>query len=39
MELQPFGYVRTFLTWSLVVLFRWARAAPVARIRHEAGNR
>jgi glycosyltransferase involved in cell wall biosynthesis len=39
MELQPFGYVRTFLTWALVVLFRWARTAPVARIRHEPGHR
>jgi glycosyltransferase involved in cell wall biosynthesis len=39
MELQPFGYVRTFLKWSLVVLFRWARMAPVERIRHDTGGR
>ena len=39
MELRPFGYLRTFLQWSAVVLFRKARAAPVASIRHEAGNR
>lgn len=39
MELRPFGYLRTFLQWSAVVLFRWARAAPVARVRHEAANR
>jgi glycosyltransferase involved in cell wall biosynthesis len=39
MELQPFGYVRTFLRWVSVVLFPWARASPVDRIRHEAGGR
>jgi hypothetical protein len=39
MELQPFGYVRTFLKWSLVVLFRWARMAPVEGIRHDTGGR
>ena len=39
MELRPFGYLRTFLEWSLVVLFRWARTSPVDRIRHEAANR
>jgi glycosyltransferase involved in cell wall biosynthesis len=38
MELQPFGYARTFLKWTLVVLFRWARTSPVERIRHETGN-
>lgn len=38
MELQPFGYARTFLYWSLAVLFRWTRAAPVAAIRHETGE-
>ena len=25
MELQPFGYARTFLKWVSVVLFPWAR--------------
>jgi glycosyltransferase involved in cell wall biosynthesis len=39
MELQPFGYVRTFLTWTCVVLFRWARTTPVARIRHAPSSR
>ncbi len=39
MELQPFGYLRTFLKWVSVVLFPWARAAPIDHIRHEAGNR
>ena len=38
MDLQPFGYLRTFLKWGLVVLFRWARTSPVDRIRHEAGR-
>ena len=27
MELQPFGYVRTFLKWASVVLFPWARTS------------
>jgi glycosyltransferase involved in cell wall biosynthesis len=39
MELQPFGYLRTFLRWVAVVLFRWARISPVDRIRHETANR
>jgi glycosyltransferase involved in cell wall biosynthesis len=39
MELRPFGYVRTFLRWSSVVLFRWARTSPIDHIRHETGNR
>jgi glycosyltransferase involved in cell wall biosynthesis len=38
MELQPFGYVRTFLKWVSVVLFPWARTSYINRIRHEAGN-
>jgi glycosyltransferase involved in cell wall biosynthesis len=38
MELQPFGYVRTFLKWVSVVLFPWARTTLTDRIRHEAGN-
>jgi glycosyltransferase involved in cell wall biosynthesis len=39
MELQPFGYLRTFLKWVTVVLVAWARSDAYARIRHEAGNR
>lgn len=39
MELQPFGYVRTFVKWALVVLFPWARISLTDRIRHEAGPR
>lgn len=38
MDLQPFGYLRTFLKWSSVVLFPWARTS-LSNIRHEAGNR
>ena len=38
MELQPFGYLRTFLKWVLVVLFPWARTDAYDRIRHEAGD-
>ena len=38
MELQPFGYLRTFLKWVLVVLFPWARTDAYERIRHEAGD-
>jgi glycosyltransferase involved in cell wall biosynthesis len=38
MELQPFGYVRTFLKWAFVVLFPWARTSLTDRIRHEAGS-
>jgi hypothetical protein len=39
MELQPFGYVRTFLKWVSVVLFPWARTSLNDRIRHEMSNR
>jgi glycosyltransferase involved in cell wall biosynthesis len=39
MELRPFGYLRTFLMWASVVLFRWARTSPIDHIRHETGNR
>jgi glycosyltransferase involved in cell wall biosynthesis len=39
MELRRFGYLRTYLAWSLVVLFRRARAAPTPHIRHETANR
>ncbi len=35
MELQPFGYLRTFLRWVSVVLFAWARTDAYAHIRHE----
>jgi glycosyltransferase involved in cell wall biosynthesis len=38
MELQPFGYARTFLKWVSVVLFASARKSLNHRIRHEAGN-
>ena len=34
MELQPFGYARTFLKWVSVVLFPWARTSLTDRIRH-----
>jgi glycosyltransferase involved in cell wall biosynthesis len=37
MELQSFGYVRTFLKWVSVVLFPWARAS-LTVVRHEASN-
>jgi glycosyltransferase involved in cell wall biosynthesis len=39
MELQPFGYVRTFLKWVSVVLFPWARTSLDNRIRHEMSDR
>ena len=35
MELQPFGYLRTFVKWVSVVLFAWARTDAYDRIRHE----
>jgi glycosyltransferase involved in cell wall biosynthesis len=38
MELQPFGYVRTFLKWVSVVLFASARSEAYDRIRHETGD-
>ena len=38
MELQSFGYLRTFLKWVYVVLFPWARTSLNDRIRHETGN-
>jgi glycosyltransferase involved in cell wall biosynthesis len=38
MELQPFGYLRTFLKWVSVVLVAWARRTDAYdRIRHETG--
>jgi glycosyltransferase involved in cell wall biosynthesis len=39
MELQPFGYMRTFVKWVSVVLFPWARTSLTDRIRHESGHR
>jgi glycosyltransferase involved in cell wall biosynthesis len=38
MDLRPFGYSRTFLMWTLVVLFPWARAAAADVVRHETGT-
>ena len=38
MELQPFGYLRTFLKWVAVVLIPKARTDAYARIRHETGD-
>lgn len=34
MELQPFGYLQTFLKWTAVVLFPWARVSLDDRLRH-----
>jgi glycosyltransferase involved in cell wall biosynthesis len=39
MELRPFGYARTFLAWTCVVLFQWARRSPTDHVRHAAGHR
>ena len=39
MELQPFGYLRTFLKWGLVVLFASARTNDYDSIRHTAVDR
>lgn len=39
MELQPFGYVRTFLKWAAVVLFPGARTTLDDRIRHKPAPR
>jgi glycosyltransferase involved in cell wall biosynthesis len=39
MELRPFGYLRTFLTWVMVVLFHRARRSPIPHIRHQTGDR
>ena len=38
MELQPFGYLRTFLKWVSVVLFAGARTDAYDGIRHETGD-
>jgi glycosyltransferase involved in cell wall biosynthesis len=39
MELQPFGYLRTFLKWVTAVLAAWARTNAYDRVRHETGHR
>jgi glycosyltransferase involved in cell wall biosynthesis len=39
MQLQPFGYLRTFLKWVKVVLFPWERTNAYDRIRHEIAQR
>ena len=39
MELQRFGYARTFVKWASAVLFPWARTSITDRVRHETGNR
>jgi glycosyltransferase involved in cell wall biosynthesis len=39
MELQPFGYARTFLKWVSAVLFPWARTTLDDRLRHEPAKR
>ena len=39
MQLQPFGYLRTFLKWVKVVLFPWERSNAYDRIRHEIAQR
>ncbi|MES2521774.1 MAG: glycosyltransferase family 2 protein [Gemmatimonadota bacterium] len=39
MELQPFGYLRTFFKWGSVVLFAWARVSLNDRIRHRTTAR
>jgi hypothetical protein len=39
MELRPFGYVRTLLTWGSAVLFRRARVSPSDRVRHGTATR
>jgi glycosyltransferase involved in cell wall biosynthesis len=38
MELRPFGYVRTFLSWAAAVLFLRARMLPTPHIRHETSR-
>lgn len=39
MELQPWGYLRTYLKWASVVLFPWARTSPYHRVRHQTEGR
>ena len=38
MELQPFGYLRTYVKWASVVLFPWTRGEPYERIRHDTAG-
>jgi glycosyltransferase involved in cell wall biosynthesis len=38
MDLQPFGYARTFLKWVSVILFPRARTSLTDRLRHQAGD-
>jgi glycosyltransferase involved in cell wall biosynthesis len=35
MELQPFGYLRTFVKWTSAVLVSWARVDAYDRVRHD----
>jgi glycosyltransferase involved in cell wall biosynthesis len=37
MELQRFGYARTYVWWASVVLFPWARTS-LSELRHEPDN-
>lgn len=39
MQLRRFGYLRTFLAWTSVVLFHWARISPTAHVRHQRIDR
>jgi glycosyltransferase involved in cell wall biosynthesis len=39
MELQQFGYLRTFLKWVAVVLVARARTEAYDRVRHQTGHR
>ncbi len=39
MDLQPFGYLRTFLKWAAAVLVAGPRRDAYDRIRHESGTR
>jgi glycosyltransferase involved in cell wall biosynthesis len=39
MQLQPFGFSRTFVKWVAVVLFPWARTDAYERVRHEPRSR
>jgi glycosyltransferase involved in cell wall biosynthesis len=39
MQLRRFGYVRTFLAWTAVVLFHSARLSPVDHVRHQRSDR
>ena len=39
MELQSFGYLRTFVKWAYVVAFPWGRTGGYDRVRHQPGDR